>query len=96
MDSTERVIASFVVDLAPLERRTLGRTVWKSLHALLFHLVDQADPALARVLHATNQVKPFTVSNRTAAVLCAIRRLRPKCLPSWGECSSKSQPFSKK
>ena len=62
MDSTERVIASFVVDLAPLERRTLGRTVWKSLHALLFHLVDQADPALARVLHATNQVKPFTVS----------------------------------
>lgn len=62
MGSMERVIASFVVDLAPLESCALGRTVWKSLHGLLFHLVDRVDPTLAKVLHVTNQVKPFTVS----------------------------------
>jgi CRISPR-associated endoribonuclease Cas6 len=62
MHGKDRLVASFVLDLAPLESGMLGRTVWRSLHGLLFHLIDRVDPALANVLHATNQVKPFTVS----------------------------------
>jgi CRISPR-associated endoribonuclease Cas6 len=79
MDSMERVIASFVVELAPLECRQLGRTVWKSLHGLLFHLLGQADPTLAKVLHTTNQVKPFTVSMLQGDVTWADGR--PRVVP---------------
>jgi len=56
------MLASFVVALRPQRLAPLGRTVGRSLHALLLNMVAQADPDLAEALHAEARVKPFTVS----------------------------------
>lgn len=56
------MLASFLVVLSPQRTARVGRTVGRSLHALLLNLVDQVDPALAEHLHADAKVKSFTTS----------------------------------
>lgn len=56
------MLASFLVLVRPERLAPLGRTVGRSLHALLLNMVAQVDPDLAEALHAEARVKPFTVS----------------------------------
>lgn len=56
------MLASFLLRLRPRQVAVVGRTVGRSLHAVFLALIRSADPALAERLHASTQVKPFTVS----------------------------------
>ena len=56
------MLASFLVFLKPRRAAPLGRTVGRSLHALVLNMIRQVDPALAEELHADTRSKPFTVS----------------------------------
>ncbi|MFN8499546.1 MAG: CRISPR system precrRNA processing endoribonuclease RAMP protein Cas6 [Anaerolineae bacterium] len=56
------MLASFLVFLKPRRTAPLGRTVGRSLHALLLNMIRQVDPALSEELHADTRSKPFTVS----------------------------------
>lgn len=56
------MLTSFVVHLRPHNPAPLGRSVGRSMHALLLGMVRQVDPELSALLHGTNALKPFTVS----------------------------------
>lgn len=56
------MLASFVVHLRPHAPAPMDQHVGRWLHGLFFHLLREADPALATTIHEMSGPKPFTVS----------------------------------
>lgn len=57
------MLASFMVHLRPTQPAPMDGHVGRWLHGLFFHLLAEADPALATRLHDWEGLKPFTVSS---------------------------------
>ncbi|MFN8472216.1 MAG: CRISPR system precrRNA processing endoribonuclease RAMP protein Cas6 [Anaerolineae bacterium] len=56
------MLASFVVSMRPYREAPIGRTIGRSLHALLLNMLVEVNPAMAQAFHDDAPVKPFTVS----------------------------------
>ena len=61
--------------LTPLPDRPVPRWWGRAAHALLLHVIQQADPALAKRLHDASAPRPFTTSSLIGALH---RRLEAK------------------
>ena len=56
------MLASFIVSLRPYREAPIGKTIGRSLHALLLNMIAEVSPEMAQTLHDDARVKPFTAS----------------------------------
>lgn len=57
------MLTSLVLQFTPATEASLPRDLGRASHALLLRLLSSHDAALAKALHESDQLKPFTCSN---------------------------------